>query len=121
MTTIAIGANRAAVYTANYSKSSVSASNTTAAAAPPPGQTEVKSDVYQKLDDYVKMTPAQRMREELLKKLGLTEDELASKSPQEREGIETKLRDLVKQQMQDAQAKHLTTMQPVGQLIDTTA
>lgn len=119
MTTIAIGASRAAAYTANYSKSSVSASNTTAAAAP--GQTEAKSDVYQKLDDYVKMTPAQRMREELLKKLGLTEDELASKSPQEREGIETKLRDLVKQQMQDAQAKHLTTMQPVGQLIDTTA
>lgn len=78
------------------------------------------ADLYKKLDDYVKMTPAQRMREALLQKLGLTEDELAAMPPEERAAVEVKLRELVQQQMQDAQGKQDGGAK-VGQWIDTTA
>lgn len=70
----------------------------------------------QELQDYVDMTPAERMRADLLKKLGLKEEDLASMSAEERQGIETKLRDLVQQQMQEAAARQST-----GTRIDTLA
>jgi len=75
---------------------------------------------YQELDEYVKMTPAQRMRADLLKKLGLSEEDLANMSPEERQGVETKLREMVQQQMQEA-AKQQYAPKQVGQWIDTTA
>lgn len=55
---------------------------------------------------YVKMTPAQRMRYELLKKLGLTEEELAKMSPEPRNAAEKKMADLIKQEMAKAQKAH---------------
>lgn len=77
-------------------------------------------NVYQQLEDYVKMTPAQRMRMELLQKLGLTEEDLAGMTPDERAGIETKLRDMVREQMDQAGSGQQGPRQP-GQWIDTTA
>lgn len=77
-------------------------------------------NAYQQLEDYVKLTPAQRMRVDLLEKLGLTEEELAAMSPEERKSVEDKLRDLVQQQMQEAQAKQ-DALDKVGQWIDTVA
>jgi hypothetical protein len=68
----------------------------------------------QQLEDYVNMTPEQRMRADLLKKLGLTEEDLANMSPEERMGVEAKLRELVQQQMQEASTRQ-------GQRIDTVA
>ncbi len=65
----------------------------------------VTRTAYQELQDYVDMTPAQRMRADLLKKLGLTEDDLAAMPADERQGVEAKLRELVQQQIQEAQQK----------------
>jgi len=78
------------------------------------------ADVYRQLEDYVKMTPAQRIRADLLRKLGLTEEELAAKSPDEQAALNTRLRDMVQQQMQGAQAREQSAPRP-GQWIDTTA
>lgn len=80
-----------------------------------------KSDVYQELDDYVKMTPAQRIREELLKKLGLTEEDLAAKPPEEQQAIQQKLTEMIQQQMKDAQDKQQGAAPKVGQWVDTVA
>lgn len=79
------------------------------------------TDVYQELDDYVKMTPAQRMRADLLKKLGLTEEDLAAKSPEEQQAIQEKLTELIQQQMQQAQAKQEAGAKKTGQWVDTVA
>ncbi|QGZ41721.1 hypothetical protein IP92_00707 [Pseudoduganella flava] len=68
----------------------------------------------QELEDYVKMTPEQRMRADLLKKLGLTEDDVAGMSPEERKGVEAKLRELVQQQMEEASAKQTTRIDTVA-------
>jgi len=68
------------------------------------------------LERYVKMTPAQRLREDLLKKLGLTEDDLAKMEPKERAGVEQKITELMQEQLQktpEAQRK--------GAIVDTSA
>jgi hypothetical protein len=70
----------------------------------------------QELEDYVNMTPAQRLRVDLLKKLGLTEDDLAAMPAAERQAVEAKLKDLVQQEMQKAQEA-----QRKGARVDTVA
>jgi hypothetical protein len=51
---------------------------------------------------YVKMTPAQRMRANALKELGLTEDDLKNMSPDQAKAAEAKIADLIKMQAQQA-------------------
>jgi len=50
---------------------------------------------------YQAMTPAQKMRAMMLAKLGVTEEELKAMSPEDRKKIEDKLKDMVKQQVQN--------------------
>lgn len=117
---MAIDAMRAygATFAASAGKRAATAATGTAAA---PGQGGAQApNVYQQLEDYVKMTPAQRMRMELLQKLGLTEEELAAKTPDERAGIEAKLSDMVREQMDRARSRQQGPQQP-GQWVDTTA
>lgn len=59
----------------------------------------------QQLEDYVNMTPEQRMRADLLKKLGVTEEELANMTPEERAGIEQKMKEMVQELTQQAAAQ----------------
>lgn len=66
------------------------------------------------LEAYVKMSPAERMRDALLKKLGMTEEELAAMPPEQRKAFEEKISELVKEEM----AK---TEQKKGTRVDTSA
>jgi hypothetical protein len=68
------------------------------------------------LERYVKQTPAQRMREDLLKKLGMSEEELNQMKPEERKAVEEKITQLVKEEMEKAQ-----TPQKPGNYVDITA
>lgn len=55
-------------------------------------------------DEFLKfqaMTPAQKMRAMMLAKLGVTEEELKAMSPEERAKVEQKLKDMIKQQVQN--------------------
>ncbi|MBB3117461.1 hypothetical protein [Pseudoduganella violacea] len=67
------------------------------------------------LDDYLKMSPAQRFREALLKKLGLSEDDLAKMSPEERKKVDQQMSDLAKQEMQKTSGK------AKGNMVDVSA
>jgi predicted flavoprotein YhiN len=51
--------------------------------------------------DYAKMTPAQKMRAAMLSKLGVTEEQLKAMSPDERKKIEDKIKDMIKQQVEN--------------------
>jgi hypothetical protein len=51
--------------------------------------------------DYAKLTPAQKMRAAMLSKLGVTEEQLKAMSPDERKKIEDKLKDMIKQQVEN--------------------
>lgn len=51
--------------------------------------------------DYAKLTPAQKMRAAMLSKLGVTEEQLKAMSPEDRKKIEDKIKDLIKQQVEN--------------------
>jgi hypothetical protein len=62
---------------------------------------------------YVKMTPAQRMRANALKELGLTEDDIKKMPPDQAKATETKIADLIKTQMQQQSAPKVQTAQGI--------
>lgn len=51
--------------------------------------------------DYAKMTPAQKMRAAMLGKLNVTEEQLKAMSPEERKKVEDKIKDMIKQQVEN--------------------
>ncbi|MBB5046692.1 hypothetical protein HNR60_001440 [Rhodopseudomonas rhenobacensis] len=46
---------------------------------------------------YAKMTPAEKLRDAILKSIGVTEEELKNMSPKEREAIENKIKEKIKE------------------------
>lgn len=46
---------------------------------------------------YMEMTPEERIRDAILKKLGLTEEDLEKMTPEERKGVEQKITDMIKE------------------------
>lgn len=60
------------------------------------------SYLAQELENYMKLTPAERIREAVLKKLGLTEADLANMPPSARQGIEDKIGEMVKEMMAES-------------------
>jgi hypothetical protein len=57
------------------------------------------------------MSPAERMRDNILKSMGLTEDDVNAMSPADRQKLEDKIKALIKQQVEEAAKRK-------GQLLD---
>ena len=55
--------------------------------------------------DYMKKTPEERLRDKILKAMGLTEEDLQNMSPDERLGIENKIRDIIKETIVNAEGQ----------------
>lgn len=72
-------------------------SGITASTSSPVGETSAKDEFLK----YQAMTPAQKMRAMILAKLGVTEEQLKAMSPEDRAKIEQKLKDMIKQQVQN--------------------
>jgi len=68
-----------------------------ASTASPVGETSAKDEFLK----FQAMTPAQKMRAMMLAKLGVTEEQLKAMSPEERAKVEQKLKDMIKQQVQN--------------------
>jgi hypothetical protein len=66
------------------------------------------------LQAYVNKTPAERMRDAILKQLDLTQDELNAMPPEQRKGVEAQITDLMKQALEKPTQK-------TGNNIDTSA
>jgi hypothetical protein len=47
--------------------------------------------------DYMKQTPEERIRDKILKALGITEEDLEAMTPDERLGLEEKIREIIKE------------------------
>lgn len=58
-----------------------------------------------KLEAYVKMTPAERMREAILKKLDLDEEKLSAMGPEERKAVDQQINDLMKEALEKSGEK----------------
>lgn len=55
---------------------------------------------------YQAMTPAEKMRAAMLAKLGLTEDDVKAMSPEDRKKVEDKIKDMIKQQVENSDDKN---------------
>jgi hypothetical protein len=67
-----------------------------------PGSSNAPSfqSVLGELTDYVKETPAQRMENAILAQLGITPQQLAAMTPQERAKVEAEVKDLMRKELQ---------------------
>lgn len=70
-----------------------------------------KPDAKAEFLKWAHMTPAERMRANLLSSMGLTEDQVAAMSPEDRRKVEDKLRELIEQKVKQ-------NVEKPGQLVD---
>jgi hypothetical protein len=73
------------------------------------------SPAVQALLDYAKETPAQKMRDQILGTMGLTEEKLRGLPPKERAKIEAKIREIIKEKVEQS------TEKKTGQIVDLKA
>ena len=64
-------------------------------------QTPTAKTAAQELEEYLKKTPAQHMRDAILKEMGLTEDDLADMPPEKRQAIEDTIAAKIKEKLLD--------------------
>lgn len=107
------------------STSGTGASNATGSTAATTGSSPTATSVTNGLDtggddvakqfmDYAKMSPMERMRAQILKSMGLTEDDLKKMSPEQQKAVEQKIEQIIKQELQ----KNAGT---TGQLVNLSA
>ncbi len=77
-----------------------SASSVSAASSLSAGKVSKGDDVVQEFLDYAKMDPMERLRANILKSMGLTEDDLKNMSPEQQKAVEQKIEQLIKQQLE---------------------
>ena len=82
----------------------------------PAGRNSGAGDAVQNFLDYAKETPAQRMRDSILKSMGLTEADLNSMDPAKRKAVE----DMITQKIKDA-AEAAAKQGKTGLVADLTA
>jgi hypothetical protein len=80
----------------------------------PAQETSPGNDVEQEFLKYAHMSPIDRMRANILKSMGLTEDDVKNMPPQQRQAVEQKIKDLIEQQLQKNADKK-------GQVVDVSA
>jgi hypothetical protein len=80
----------------------------------PAQETSAGNDIEQEFLKYAHMNPIDRMRANILKGMGLTEDDLKNMPPQQRQAVEQKIKDLIDQEAHKNADKK-------GQLIDVSA
>jgi TPP-dependent pyruvate/acetoin dehydrogenase alpha subunit len=87
---------------------------TSSSNSPTDGLTSKADDVVQQFMDYAKMSPMERMRAQILKSMGLTEDDLKKMSPEQQKAVEQKIEQMIKQQLQKNAGQ-------TGQVVDVSA
>jgi hypothetical protein len=90
---------------------STSGSGATASLTAVPSQDD---SVEQAFLNYAKMSPMERLRANILKSMGLTEDQLKSMPPEQQKAVEQKIEQLIKEQLEKNADKQ-------GQVVDVTA
>lgn len=60
--------------------------------------TSADTGIVEEFMELAKMTPAERLRKQMLEEMGLTEDSLKALPPEERKAIEAEIREAIEQQ-----------------------
>jgi hypothetical protein len=70
--------------------------------------------VVKQFMDYAKESPMERMRDQILKSMGLTEDDLKKMSPEQQKAVEQKIEQIIKQKLEKNAGQ-------TGQVVDVSA
>ncbi len=89
----------------SYGTSSVGVPTTKTAATSLPKPSSQIDDAITQFLEYQKMTPEEKLRDAILKKLGMTEEDIAALSPEERAKIEEKIKDMMKEEIENKMAE----------------
>ncbi|OIN86980.1 MAG: hypothetical protein AUJ12_03565 [Alphaproteobacteria bacterium CG1_02_46_17] len=89
----------------SYGSSSVGVSTTKNASTSTSKPSSQINDAITQFLEYQKMTPEEKMRDAILKKLGMTEEDIAALSPDERAKIEEKIKDMIKEEIENKMAE----------------
>ncbi len=81
----------------------------TKASSPLEAFKDLKPTAEEQFLDFAKKSPAEKIRDALLKSVGTTEEELKSMTPEQRKEIEQKIADKIKEEMQKQTAKGEST------------
>jgi hypothetical protein len=101
--------------TKNAAAKNVSSADEPASAQPDQkASTSAGNDIEQEFLKYAHMNPIDRMRANILKSMGLTEDDVKNMPPQQRQALEQKIKDLIEQEVHKSADKK-------GQLVDVSA
>lgn len=79
-------------------KPDVSASDSLSPSAP-------ASNAREEFEKFAAMSPAERMRASILQQMGVSEDQLAAMSPDERKAMEQKITDKIKEMVEETARK----------------
>jgi hypothetical protein len=85
------------VGSSSYAGAYSTSAGISASTSSPVGETSAKDEFLK----FQAMTPAQKMRAMMLAKLGVTEEQLKAMSPEDRKKVEDKMKDMIKQQVQN--------------------
>lgn len=66
----------------------------------PAATNQVEKTAEEKFLDYAKKSPAEKIRDALLKSVGVTEEQLKNMTPEQRKEVEQKIADKIKEAMQ---------------------
>lgn len=95
----------------NLAKSTEAPSKTQTSDSGKGGSVATTKTALQELEEYLSKSPAQRMRDAILKAMGLTEDALNAMPPEQRASVEKTIAEKVKEYL----LGHNTHQQPSGQ------
>ena len=83
--------------------------------------TGTQSTARKEFADIVNKTPAQQMRDHILKSLGMDEDKVKAMDPKAREALEAKIKEIIKTKIEQAQEEKGGAPVKVGQIVDVKA
>jgi hypothetical protein len=78
------------------------------------GLASKSTDVVQEFLDYARMDPMARLRANILKSMGLTEDDLKNMPPEQQKAVEQKIEQLIREQLEKNAGK-------TGQVVNISA
>src|ERR1700744_5039101 len=68
-------------------------------------QSSQGNSIVQQFEQYANETPAQRMFDQMLGQLGITEDQYKSMTPSQQQQVQEKIQQMIKQQVQNSSNK----------------
>jgi hypothetical protein len=80
---------------------------------------ETQSTARKEFADIVNKSPAEQMRDQILKSLGLDEDKVKAMDPKAREALEAKIKEIIKTKIE--QAQEAKGQASPGQIVDVKA